>query len=281
MKALAALDVIFPQRLKVMYAGEIITVTIKPTNLPKEKSFLASQSSLIRFASSYEVEQINQLRQSTSVTKTMFSLMDEENQALMHEHRLEVRIAYQERKTLAGDISFLVDKIELMQLMMTVGQCHRYLNEITKKLDMSKKQKEKFDIFSSNLSVLEAILINSLNKVDKPYASITPTLEDMPVLTFINSNLSPKVAIRNFLDQLTALFILLDRKNKLELSGISYTSLAQIDELHLKRLILPIIKPIEQINISAAKDGFFAISHSTPHSSPIATDKLITAGIQY
>lgn len=80
----------------------------------------------------------------------------------------------------------------------------------------------------------------------------------------MDSALSPKAAIRAYLEKATAFFILLDRKYNINIDAIQSAPLAKMDTPHLERLLGPTLKvlgPQESsllsLERSVTNGGFF------------------------
>ncbi|WP_148263594.1 hypothetical protein, partial [Legionella drancourtii] len=108
MKVFSALDLIFPSRLQARHAAKLIEIAVEPANRPKERIASIAQVGLTRFASNYEVQQINQLC-GIIPPNPAFTLVNGGHQTLIDNNWIEVRIAYDERNTLREDISFLYE----------------------------------------------------------------------------------------------------------------------------------------------------------------------------
>ena len=111
-----------------------------------------------------------------------------------------------------------------------------------KKLSLSDTVTENLNLLTGQLLKLRAILQNSICKLDNPAINIDDTLDNMPKLVFMDSTLSPKAAIRAYLEKATAFFILIDRKYNINIDAIKSAPLAKMDTPHLEHLLGPTLK---------------------------------------
>ncbi|WP_040534681.1 hypothetical protein, partial [Legionella drancourtii] len=125
---------------------------------------------------------------------------------------------------------------ELLQLDSAVQACSRHLLFVEKKAESS-QDKELFNLYAANMELLSSILQNSMDKLDKPNMVISNTLKDIAQFDFINPNLSPKVAIKDYLDRLNAFVVLFTRTHKLEFKAIELLALAKMDQSYLEDMV--------------------------------------------
>lgn len=290
----SALNIIFPKKMKSNLAGKLIDVTIKPNRLTQQITPFISEPPCSRFASSYEVNQMNLIRKIGNNSQIPFSLTEKENPSFHGWKDLNLMIAYQEKNTLAGDISFLSDRNELGELKGMVHDCLVYATDISARLREKPNERRKLELYSDHLRTLITILQNSIHKLNNPRIQVDNTLQDLPNLNLLNPDLSPRVAVRDFLEKLTAIFILIERDNTLNIDCIRRLHLAKMESVALQELAEPLLKriqpqeapqleenplpqekpqpqeslqPQENLQVANSRSSFFANGESSRHSN--------------
>ncbi len=234
MKVFSALDLIFPTRLQARHLAKLIEIAVEPANRPQERIASTAQVGLTRFASNYEVQQINQLC-GIIPPNPAFTLVNGGHQVLINNKSVEVRIAYDERNTLREDISFLYEKDDLQDLQFEVIRCKELIQSVYEKVTAHHvKDKEKFNLLMSNLDIVGDILSNSVAQLKRPNLPINNTFKDMSKFVFNNPKLSPKIAVNDFLDQVASFLIVYNRKHQLGIERLENHIYAGLEQSHLE-----------------------------------------------
>lgn len=244
-----ALDIIFPNKLTAYFSTKVIDVAIEPRQLPEFRfQFIGTtDANNSRFASHYELTLLNDARKS-SISQPPFILTNGGHESFRGKEALELMIAYRVKVTLGMDISLLSHKAKIQRFFNKAQIFINIAPDINKELQNkceqglvvkndAEKIKMELNGINNDLTRIQVILSNSIEKLDHPTRSFAHTLSNLPQIDLLDLTLSPEVAIETYLDIVSAKLILIDREHGLKLIAITEFCLAKMTSLDLETLL--------------------------------------------